>query len=347
MSHGVATEKLIEHALDLVVKSEVEPEPAAGRALARLRQWIGESPDHAAAADEARRRWQMLGGMSEELREHFDEPVATSASTGRRKLLLSVAAMLGGAALAGRLGWQYWQAPVFTAAYRTQPLQLLNVSLPDAQPGTQLALGADSAIEVRLHRQRRIVRLEGGELRCDVAHDAARPFQVLTRDARIEVLGTVFSLRDRGGALTVGVERGRVQVALREGSAAGSTDGSADGTTNGGPHRYGPPILLAAGELLDIRNGVAQPPRAGDAASLAGWRDGWLSFQDTPLREALASVNAYRMAPIVSTDSRVDAMRLTGRFPVRDAAGLLAVLPQVLPVTVHLRADGGAELAAR
>ncbi|WP_457329569.1 FecR family protein [Rhizobacter sp. P5_C2] len=339
MSRSVAAEKLIAHALDLVVKSEVEPEPAAGRALARLRQWIGESPDHAAAADEAQRRWQMLGGMSEQLREHFDEPVATSASTGRRRLLLSAAVMLGGAALAGRLGWQYWQAPVFTAAYRTRPLQLLNVSLPDAQPGTQLALGADSAIDVRLHRQRRIVRLEGGELRCDVAHDAARPFQVLTRDARIEVLGTVFSLRDRGGALTVGVERGRVQVALREGAL--------DATTNGGPHRYGPPVMLAAGELLDIRNGVAQPPRAGDAASLAGWRDGWLSFQDTPLREVLASVNAYRASPIVSTDSRVDAMRLTGRFPVRDAAGLLTVLPHVLPVTVRMRADGSAEIATR
>ena len=259
MSRAAVAEKLIEHALDLVVKSEVESEPAAGRALARLRQWIGESPEHAAAADEAQRRWQMLGGMSEGLREHFDKPFTTP---GRRKLL-SVAAMLGGAALAGRLGWQYWQAPVFTAAYRTQPLQLLNVSLPDAQPGTQLALGADSAIDVRLHRQRRIVRLERGELRCDVAHDAARPFQVLTRDARIEVLGTVFSLRDRGGALTVGVERGRVQVALRD--AAG--DGDAD--------RFGPPIVLGAGELIDIRHGVAQPPRQGDAAAFAGWRDGW------------------------------------------------------------------------
>lgn len=335
MSPMAPAEKLIEHALDLVVKSEVEPEPAAGRALARLRQWIASSPEHAAAADEARRRWQMLGGMSEGLREHFDEPVAAPHAAGRRNLLLTAAALLGGAALAGRLGWQYWQAPVFSAAYRTQPLQLLNVGLPDAQPGTQLALGADSAIDVRLHRQRRIVRLDGGELRCDVAHDAARPFEVLTRQARIEVLGTVFSLRERGGALTVGVERGRVQVALREAAEAGS------------PDRFGSPIVLATGELLDIRNGIAQPPHLGDAAALAGWRDGWLSFQDTPLREALASVNAYRTAPIVSTDPRVDAMRLTGRFPVRDAAGLLAALPQVLPVVVRMRADGGAELTVR
>jgi len=328
-------EKLIEHALDLLVKSEVEPEPAASRALARLRQWVGESPDHAAAADEARRRWQVLGGMSEGLREHFDEPVAPSATAGRRHLLLSAAAVLGGAALAGRLGWQYWQAPVFAAAYRTKPLQLFNVTLPDAQPGTQLALGADSAIDVRLHRQRRIVRLDGGELRCDVAHDAARPFQVLTRDARIEVLGTVFSLRDRGGALTVGVERGRVQVMVRESAA----DDGAD--------RFSPPIELGAGELIDIRGGIAQPPRPGDAAALAGWRDGWLSFENTPLREALASVNAYRASPIVSNDSRVDATRLTGRFPVRDAAGLLVVLPRVLPVVVRMHADGTAELAGR
>lgn len=335
MSRAAPAEKLVEHALDLVVKSEVEPEPAAGRALARLRQWISASPEHAAAADEARRRWQMLGGISEGLREHFDEPVAAPRAAGRRNLLLSAAALLGGAALAGRLGWQYWHAPVFTASYRTQPLQLLNVGLPDAQPGTQLALGADSAIEVRLHRQRRIVRLEGGELRCDVVHDDARPFEVLTRDARIEVLGTAFSLRERGGALTVGVERGRVQVALRE------------GTADAGPARFGPPVVLTAGELLDIRNGIAQPPRLGDAAALAGWRDGWLSFQDTPLREALASVNAYRTSPIVSTDPRVNAMRLTGRFPVRDAAGLLAALPQVLPVDVHAHADGGIDLVAR
>jgi transmembrane sensor len=32
---------------------------------------------------------------------------------------------------------------------------------------------------------------------------------------------------------------------------------------------------------------------------------------------------------------------------VRDAAGLLAVLPQVLPVTVRMRADGSAEIATR
>lgn len=335
MSSVSPAEKLIEHALDLVVKSEVEPEPAAGRALARLRQWVASSPEHAAAADEARRRWQMLGGMSDGLREHFDEPDAAPRAAGRRSLLLGAAALLGTAALAGRLGWQYWQAPVFSAAYRTQPLQLLNVGLPDAQPGTQLALGADSAIEVRLHRQRRIVWLDGGELRCDVMHDAARPFEVLTRQARIEVLGTVFSLRERAGALTVGVESGRVQVALREATEAGS------------PDRFGPPIALAAGELLDIRDGIAQPPRTGDAAALAGWRDGWLTFQDTPLREALAAVNAYRAAPIVSADPHVDAMRLTGRFPVRDAAGLIAALPQVLPITVRARPDGSAELFAR
>lgn len=325
-------EKLVEHALGLIVQSEVAPPRAARNALARLQQWIGAAPEHAAAADEARRRWQMLDGMSQDLRGHFDPPAV--ASPGRRNLLLSIAA-LGAATLAGRLGWRYWHAPVFSAGYSTRPAEMRQLSLPDAQPGSQLALGADTAIDVTLYRQRRVVRLDGGELRCDVAHDAARPFQVLTRDARIEVVGTLFNLRDRGGALSVGVERGQVRVALRDPRTGAAADA------------YGDPVDLVAGEVLEVRDGTALPVRRGDASALAAWRDGWLVFQDTPLREALATVNAYRPLPIVSADPRVDALRLSGRFPLRDSAGLLATLPQVLPLSVRMRADGSAELTLR
>lgn len=326
-------EKLIEHALGLIVQSEVSPPRAARNALARLQQWVSASPEHAAAASEARRRWQMLDGMSEDLRGHFDAPAA--ASPGRRNLLLSIAAAVGTATLAGRLGWQYSHAPVFTAGYRTRPAEMLDLRLPDAQPGSQLALGGETEIGVTLYRQRRVVRLDGGELRCDVAHDSARPFQVMTRDARIEVVGTVFNLRDRAGALSVGVERGQVRVALRDQRPGAAADA------------YGAPIDLLAGEVLDVRDGAALPARRGDASALAAWREGWLVFQDTPLREALATVNAYRPVPIVSTDPRVDALRLSGRFPLRDSAGLLATLPQVLPLRVRTRSDGSAELSLR
>jgi transmembrane sensor len=227
----------------------------------------------------------MLSGMSDGLREHFEEPVA---APGRSNVLLSAAAVLGGVALAG--GWAGSTGRRRCSSRRTgrSRCSCSTWRCPMRSPARSWRWGPTARSTCGCTGGG-AVRLDGGELRCDVAHDAARPFQVLARDARIE---------------------------------------------------------LGAGELTDICDGIAQRPRQGDAAAPAGWRDGWLSFRDTRLREALASVNAYRSAPIVSTDSRVDAMRLTGRFPARDAAGLLALLPQVLPVTVRLREDGGAELAA-
>jgi transmembrane sensor len=42
----------------------------------------------------------------------------------------------------------------------------------------------------------------------------------------------------------------------------------------------------------------------------------------------------------------VAALRLTGRFRANDSAGLLAVLPSILPLRVRPQADGGVQLQA-
>lgn len=333
---GFPREPLIDKALGLVVESEVAPPASAEAARTRLLRWAAASPEHQAAEQEARRRWSALEGMSASLRGHFNEAPRDGGEPAprRRKALLSIAALLGGAALtaqSARSLWQLWQEPIHTASYRTRPAELLGVDVPD---GSHIDLGADSRIDISLYRRRRVVRMNGGDLRLDVAHDSARPLEVLTGGARIEVVGTVFSVRDRGGAVTVAVERGHVRVQAREPGA--STDDA-----------FGPAVDLRAGQLLDVRDGRIQPPRQGDTAALAAWREGWLVFQDTPLGEALATVNAYRDKPITAADPQAAAMRLSGRFPARDATGLLAALPVILPLAVRQKPDGSIELAAR
>jgi ferric-dicitrate binding protein FerR (iron transport regulator) len=62
-------EKLIERALALIVESESAPQDAAAAARLALAQWRGKSAEHAAAAQEARRRWDALGGIAAELRD--------------------------------------------------------------------------------------------------------------------------------------------------------------------------------------------------------------------------------------------------------------------------------------
>ncbi|NDZ18066.1 iron dicitrate transport regulator FecR [Variovorax sp. WS11] len=339
-------ERLVEQALTLIVRADVAPDGLADPARKALGRWGGRSAEHAAAMQEARRRWDALGGMAGDLRARFDEPQPQAATRDpiatrgrqRRNLLLSIAGLLGTGVLAGRGAWWYWQQPVFTAAYETRTAQMLKLALADGAggaAGSQLELAPLSAVKVLLYRQRRVVEMARGEVRFEVVRDPARPFEVRTREARIEVIGTVFTVRDRGGAITVGVEHGHVRVKLQQ---RGAEDAS--GTPDAG-------IDLLAGQVLDILDGRAEAVRTSDAAAMSAWRDGWLVFENAPLGEALATINAYRATPIVAADARVEALRLTGRFRASESAGLVAALPTILPLTAASRPDGSVELRAR
>ncbi|RIX80244.1 FecR family protein [Acidovorax cavernicola] len=337
----VPRERLIERALALIVEDEIAPpSPAANNARLALDQWRTRSPEHAAAVREARERWNALGGMADDLRAHFDEPTPAAAPRGpsRRKLLLSVAGLLGAGVVAGRGVQWYWQQPVFQASYRTPNAQMLKVMLADAAStsdrgaGSRLDLAPQSAVDVTLYRRRRVVDMARGEVRFEVAPDAGRPFVVRTREALIEVVGTAFTVRDRGGPITVGVEHGHVRVQV---------------LGRAGTERSGEIVDLRAGEMLEVRDGHADPVRHADTAALSAWRDGWLVFDNTPLGDALAAVNSYRNAPIVGADDRIDAMRLSGRFRTNDSAGLLDALPTILPLVAIARPDGSVRLQAR
>jgi ferric-dicitrate binding protein FerR (iron transport regulator) len=65
---SVPNEKLIERALALIVESEIAAHDAAMAARLALARWRSRSAEHAAAAQEARRRWDALGGMAAQLR---------------------------------------------------------------------------------------------------------------------------------------------------------------------------------------------------------------------------------------------------------------------------------------
>lgn len=345
---GAPRERLVERALALIVAGEMAPGDAAGQARTALSQWRGKSAEHAAAAQEARQRWDALGGMANDLRAHFNEPegglmaqaAAASASSAqrqqRRKMLFSVAALLGTGLVAGRGVQWYWHQPVFRSAYETRTARMLKVRLTDGLgggAGSQLDLAPLSAIDVTLYRQRRFVDMARGEVRFEVAPNAQRPFEVRTRGATIEVVGTAFTVRDRGGPITVGVEHGHVRVRVAPRPRSPGTEAEV--------------IDLRKGELLEIQDGHAAPVRQTDTAALSAWRSGWLVFENTPLGDALAAVNSYRAQPIVTTNTRIDAMRLSGRFRTNDSEGLVAALPTILPLTAVHRPDGSVTLLTR
>lgn len=336
--------RLVERALTLLVDCESATPESAASARTAFEQWRTTSPEHERAADEAQKLWRELTGLTEGLKAHFDQvpPSSRTKAAGRhvrqrRTLLLSLASLAGtGLLTAGGLRW-YQQQAVFTAAYRTRAGKTLQARLPDGradEAGSQLDMAPLSTLDVALYRQRREVHLGGGEVRFDVARDPGRPLVVMTRQARIEVLGTVFTVRDRGGPLTVGVEHGHVRVQLHR--YVGEVR-----------ERVGPAIDLRDGELLEIAHGRAMPARQSDTTAMSAWRDGWLVFENVRLDDALDTINAYRFQPIFSRDPRVLALRLSGRFRSDKSAELMRVLPTILPVESVPHQDGRMELRLR
>lgn len=327
-------EKLVEHALTLIVLIEGASPEAAQQARSSLEKWRTQSPENLAAEQEARQRWNALFSLSSELRSRFHEPGATGAkhANQRRHFLLSAVAIAGTGTLAGLgIRWQ-WQQPVSVARHQTATAQLLKVDLEDGSPASQVALSPQSDLEVRLYRQRRVVNLSRGEVRFDVQADAKRPFEVLTRELAIEVVGTAFTVRDRGGPVFVGVEHGKVRVRLRP--------------QNNLTTAMAQTIDLLPGQGLTVRNGQPEQVRTVDVASLSAWRDGWLVFQDTPLGDALATINAYRRVPMMALAS-VRQMKFSGRFRAADTQGLVTTLAAILPITADASVDGVVTLRPR
>jgi transmembrane sensor len=80
---------------------------------------------------------------------------------------------------------------------------------------------ADREAELRVEHEsvERVVTSLKGAARFDVVPNAARAFEVRTRDVRVRVLGTRFAVQELGGGQTkISVDRGKVQVEWLGGS---------------------------------------------------------------------------------------------------------------------------------
>ncbi|MDQ8023667.1 MAG: FecR domain-containing protein [Moraxellaceae bacterium] len=269
---------------------------------------------------------------------------------------LAAAAMLLLVLGGGWIGWRYWwQLPVHEQTYATARGQQLGVSLPDAHgnadgEGSRLHLDTATRTEVRLYRDRREVLLQDGQALFAVHRDAQRPFHVRAGSLRITVLGTRFSVRHtrtglEAGRTVVSVEEGRVRVTrvaherVNEGDVADdpATDDAGSGSS----------LELVAGQMVvadDAGNlgAVASIP----SGAIAPWHKGRLSFDQTPLAEAIAEFERYGATGLVVRDPAVAALPVGGSYSLRQFQHFADTLPQVLPVRMVKR-SGSTEVVSR
>jgi transmembrane sensor len=275
--------------------------------------WLAESPTNRQAYRAVLAAWHDFEGRRQEV---LDELAAAPrrverrpAGPNRRWLIaggMAIAAGLAAVAVLPPL-----MSPPTVETYATTKGQHRRITLAD---GSVVDLNAESRLVVRFARLERHVELGEGQAIFDVAHDQERPFTVAASGREVRVVGTQFDVRNRNGAVTVSVARGRVQVRPVAAAETGQT------------------FVLNPGQRLTIgRTGLAALS-AVDPQEALSWRSGRLVYRGAPLAEVVADLNREFVQQIEVTDPALAQTPVTGIIVLDDQTLVAKRLSLMLPI---------------
>jgi transmembrane sensor len=309
--------------------AQLEGRAPAADERARFDEWLGRSPTHGAAYQEALRTWRDLAAMrdSEQYRKLLGQPTLRERIVSGLRAPRWFAVGVGVAAVAAFV----WLAISFDALpflhrptqVATQLAELRETTLPD---GTRVVLGAQSQLSFEVTRNLRRATVVGGDAYFAVSHDAARPFMVSIDDVQVRVVGTQFEIRRRSGEVSIAVAEGTVDVSRANTATA---------------------VRLHRGEAVSASNDAPLAVRAIDPADIAAWRSGRLVYDNAELRDVVADANRYAHGRIVIADEQLERLRVTTSFRTSQVEGMIETLQAALPLVAERQADGDVVLRAR
>lgn len=265
-------------------------------------------PENARAFSRLEAMWDAAGTLAKNpemaamTREAAVRPSSPSPSRRRSPAgRLMPIGLVGALTLALGASGFVWLS-VQPVGYATQVGEQRTIQLED---GSRIILDTNSEVAVRYSGSRRLVTLTSGQAMFDVEGDPARPFVVRAGDTAITAIGTQFDVRRSGGGARVILVEGRVDVRREKAADA----------------RWS----LAPGQ--QITTSVVRPAVAATNVTAAtSWTVGRLTFEKTPIAEAVAEVNRYSRVAIELRDDRISSIRVSGAFNAGDTEGFVAAL---------------------
>ncbi len=170
-----------------------------------------------------------------------------------------------------------------------------NIELAD---GTKLWLnsGSRAIYPVTFNGKTREIYIEG-EGYLEVAHNAAKPFIVISDQIKVKVLGTKFNIsayKDDCG----------ISVVLVEGSIEALCGSEA--------------IIMKPNELLNYKILTHQSTlEETNVIPFISWKDGWMLCTKEPIHSLTRKLSRYYDMTISYTDPRVNNMSLTGKLDLK------------------------------
>ena len=214
----------------------------------------------------------------------------------------------------------YWRtAPV---VYSTKAGERLDEILPDK---SHIMLDSDSEIHVKYLPNARILTLDHGRARFDVAHDIDRPFRVTAGNKTVVAVGTSFEVEKIGKKVLVTLIQGKVIV----------EDPKEILVSNKKQHSS---ISLKAGQQLISAGERSATVEPADLRIVNAWEEGRLVFNGSTLGEAVVRVNRYTNKPI-EIDPSIASIRIIGDFNAGDIASFVGAITSYFPVEATTTAD--------
>jgi transmembrane sensor len=224
-------------------------------------------------------------------------------------------------ALIGIAGDYYYNSLPDT--YSTAIGERRTITLSD---GSRIALDSDSRIEVRYSAHARMLALQKGRARFDVAHDVGRPFSVKAGGETVVAVGTTFDVEKVGDKVLVTLIHGKIVVkeaALPE--VIRSTVSQ-------------PSVSMHAGQELVAAPDIPVAIKPADLKVANAWEIGRLVFNGDTLAEAVARVNRYTDRPI-QVDPSIASIRIIGSFSAGDVSTFVSAVTSYFPIQASTTAD--------
>lgn len=264
--------------------------------------------------DENRKAWQLIESVNNKFNRV--DPVIAKSTLGvaspKRRVVLKQLAVL---ACMGSLSWfMYRQQPWrgLTADHSTAVGEIHNMVLAD---GSKLFLNTDSAVNIVMTGQERLVELLEGEILIETGHLGLNniPLRVKTQHGTITALGTRFNVRDYGEYTKVSLFEGKLQI-----SASNVMSSNA---------------LLNAGDSLTF-SAKQSASKARALTADAAWTNGFLVAYAMPLEQFIAELGRYHQG-ILHCDENTRHLRISGAFSIKDTKVTLRKLTEILPIKVE------------
>ncbi len=215
----------------------------------------------------------------------------------RRKIYLGIAKVAAVLLVLVSVGSLFFKTDSSEISYKTGYGEQMSITLSD---DTKIRLNSNSELRwnpLWEQEKQRTVELEG-EAFFEVSKKDGIPFDVVTNDVRVHVLGTEFNINSRRKKTEVFLEGGRIDLVLLS-----------------SPEEQ---FELQPGDELIYHqeDGRIERSMIQNAVEVSSWKDGLLIYREEPLGKVLQEVSDIYGKEFVAPDSALLLREITTTIPI-------------------------------